>query len=61
MTLLDAYTLCSGVICEELNGEGYKAIPLESEEKMRIGYIKRSDSKLSDIAKKFIKELKKYA
>lgn len=61
MTLLDAYTLCSGVICEELNGEGYKAVPLESEEKMRIGYIKRSDSKLSDIAKKFIKELKKYA
>lgn len=60
MTLLDGYTLCSGVICEELNGEGYTAIPLESDEKMRIGYIKRVDSKLSEIAKKFIKELKKY-
>ncbi len=60
MTLLNAYTLCSGVICEELNGEGYKAIPLQSDEKMRIGYIRRSDIKLSDIAKKFIKEMKKY-
>ncbi len=60
MTLLDGFTLCSGVICEELNGEGYTAIPLQSDEKMRIGYIKRSDIKLSDIAKKFIKEMKKY-
>ena len=60
MTLLNGFTLCSGVICEELNGEGYTAIPLQSEEKMRIGYIKRSDIKLSEIAKKFIKEMKKY-
>jgi len=60
MTLLDAYTLCSGVICEELNGEGYAAVPLDSDEKMTIGYIKRSDVKLSPIAKRFIKEMKKY-
>ena len=60
MILLNAYTLCSGVICEKLNGEGYAAVPLLSEEKMRIGYLKRSDSRLSEIAKSFIKEMKKY-
>ncbi|MBQ7428204.1 MAG: LysR family transcriptional regulator [Butyrivibrio sp.] len=60
MKLLNAYTLCSGVICKELNGEGYMAIPLQSDEKMHIGYIKRSDIKLSPIAKSFIKEMKKY-
>ncbi len=60
MTLLNAYTLCSGVICKKLNGTGYAAVPLESDEKMTIGYIKRSDAKLSDIAKSFIKEMKKY-
>jgi len=60
MTLLNAYTLCSGVICKQLNGTGYAAIPLESDEVMHIGYIKRSDAKLSDIAKIFIKEMKKY-
>lgn len=60
MTLLNAYTLCSGVICRELNGGGYSAIPLASDEKMRIGYIKRYDAKLSAIAKSFIKEMKKY-
>ena len=60
MTLLNAYTLCSGVICEQLNGDGYAAVPLISEEKMRIGYIKRNDTKLSSIAKSFIREMKKY-
>ncbi len=60
MTLLNAYTLCSGVICKQLNGTGYAAIPLESDEIMHIGYIKRNDAKLSDIAKIFIKEMKKY-
>ncbi|MCR4587667.1 MAG: LysR family transcriptional regulator [Lachnospiraceae bacterium] len=60
MTILNGFTLCSGVICEELNGEGYIAIPLDSDERMRIGYVKRADSKLSDIAKKYIKELKHY-
>ncbi len=60
MTLLNAYTLCSGVICKELNGEGYMAVPLLSDEKMHIGYVKRSDIKLSPIAKSFIKEMKKY-
>jgi DNA-binding transcriptional LysR family regulator len=60
MTLLNAYTLCSGVICKELNGEGYAAVPLQSSEKMRIGYIKRSDHKLSNIDRIFIREMKKY-
>ncbi len=26
---LNAYTLCSGIICEELNGSDYMAIPLK--------------------------------
>ena len=60
MTLLNGFTLCSGVICKELNGDGYTSIPLQSEEIMHIGYIKRSDTKLSPIAKQFIKEMKKY-
>ena len=30
---LNAYTLCSGIICEELNGSDYMAIPLKETEK----------------------------
>lgn len=57
---LNAYTLCSGIICEDLNGNDYKAVPLKETEKMRIGYIKRKGEKVSHIGELYIEELKKY-
>ena len=57
---LNAYTLCSGIICEDLNGDDYKAVPLRETEKMRIGYIKRKVAKVSHIGELYIEELKKY-
>ena len=57
---LNAYTLCSGIICEDLNGNDYKAVPLKETEKMRIGYIKRKGAKVSHIGESYIEELKKY-
>ena len=43
MVGLNGYTICSGIICEELNGGDYLAIPLEkdddiADDKMEIGY-----------------------
>lgn len=60
MVGLNGYTLCSGIICEELNGDDYCAVPLKESEKMRIGYIKRKGTKLSEIAALYIEELLKY-
>ena len=57
---LNAYMLCSGIICEDLNGNDYKAVPLKETEKMRIGYIKRKGAKVSHIGELYIEELKKY-
>ena len=57
---LNAYPLCSGIICEDLNGDDYKAVPLRETEKMRIGYIKRKGAKVSHIGELYIEELKKY-
>ena len=57
---LNAYTLCSGINCEDLNGNDYKAVPLKETEKMRIGYIKRKGAKVSHIGELYIEELKKY-
>ena len=57
---LNAYTLCPGIICEDLNGNDYKAVPLKETEKMRIGYIKRKGAKVSHIGELYIEELKKY-
>lgn len=60
MVGLHGYTLCSGIICEELNGDDYKAVPLAESQKMRIGYIKRKGSNISSLGELYIKELQKY-
>ena len=57
---LNAYTLCSGIICEELNGSEYLAVPLAETEKMRIGYVKRKGATISHTGEIYIEELKKY-
>ncbi len=57
---LNGYTLCSGIISEELNGYDYKAVPLATEELMTIGYVSRKNSTLSHIGKKYVVELMKF-
>lgn len=60
MVGLNGYTLCSGIICEKLNGDGYIAIPLATEERMEIGYIKRKNQPPSAIGRKYLELLKAY-
>lgn len=60
MVGLNGYTLCSGIINEELNGDEYIAIPLKETEKMRIGFIRHKGTKISPIGELYISELKKY-
>lgn len=62
---LNGYTLCSGIICEELNGPDYIAVPFEADEdavgsRMEIGYIIKENMMLSQMAKLYIKELGQY-
>lgn len=59
MVAINGYTLCSGIICEELNGSGFKAVLLDSQEKMTIGYITRSGMSLSHLGQLYIEELLK--
>lgn len=65
MVGLNGYTLCSGIICEELNGSDFAAIPFKEDETnrnsvMEIGYIVKNKNMLSDIAQTYISEIKKY-
>lgn len=60
MVGLNGYTLCSGIICSELNGNEYAAIPLNTEETMTIGYVKHKRVPLSSLGERYIKELEKY-
>ena len=63
MVGLSGYTLCSGIISEELNGSDYRAVPYEDEGDnansiMEIGYITRKDSILSETGERYIEALK---
>lgn len=65
MVGLNGYTLCSGIICEELNGDAFLAVPLrdQSEEcnrAMTVGYIKKQNTALSTVGKLYVEELQKY-
>ncbi len=62
---LNGYTLCSGIICEELNGDDYVAVRLSPDSVsessvMEIGYITKKSSLLSSIGRRYINEVKAY-
>lgn len=60
---LNGYTLCSGIICEELNGTDFLAVPFEADSSdgiMEIGCIVRKNTMLSEMGRLYISELKKY-
>ena len=58
MTGMNGYTLCSGIICGDLNGGNYVSIPLDTDEQMTVGYIKRKGMPLSILAKRYVEILK---
>ena len=65
MVGLDGYTLCSGIICSELNGGDYVVVPFEADEEnqnrvMEVGYITKKHSILSEVGEIYIEEVKKY-
>lgn len=65
MVGLNGYTLCSGIICEELNGDDFIAVPFETDKevvgsRMEIGYVVKKNMILSKMATLYIKEIKKY-
>lgn len=57
---LNGYTLCSGIICEDLNGEEYCAVRLDSEEEMTIGYLSRKGVGLSRMGQIYVEEIMQY-
>mgnify|MGYP004520963177 FL=1 len=60
MVGLNGYTLCSGIICEGLNGNDYRAVKLDSDEDMTIGYIRRKDVEISPLGRKYLEEISRY-
>ena len=62
---LNGFTLCSGIISEEINGSDYIAVPFAPDDEhpgctMHIGYITKKNLRLSRVGKMYIEELEKY-
>lgn len=62
---LYGFTLCSGIICQELNGDDYIAVPFKPDEddvddNMSIGYIIKKNQILSRMGSLYIEEIKHY-
>lgn len=64
MKALNAYTLCSGIISEEINGDDYVAVPYADEanpnSNMHIGYITRKNNSLSKMGQQYVSGLQNY-
>ena len=64
MVGLNGYTLCSGIICEELNGNQFAAVPFRDDEEnrnstMEIGYVVRKNTFLSRMGEIYVQALKR--
>lgn len=62
---LNGYTLCSGIICEELNGSDYAAVPFEADDlnpnsAMEIGYLVKKSSVLSEMGALYVEKIRDY-
>ncbi len=55
---LNGYTISSGVLGEDINSGSIIAVPLKTDERMLVGWIENSRSKLSKAAAEYITTLK---
>ncbi len=58
---LNGYTICSGIINEELNGKNIVAVPLDVDDYMEIGYITHGREGVGRFGMLYIEILKRFA
>ncbi len=56
---LNGYTICTGILNNNLNGDNIISVPLRTNERMNVGWIKNEKSTLSSFAVSYITELKR--
>ncbi|NLK73394.1 MAG: LysR family transcriptional regulator [Clostridiales bacterium] len=56
---LNGYTICSGILSSDLNGDNIISVPLITDERMQIGWIANEKVRLSSMANEYISKLKK--
>ncbi|NLL03999.1 MAG: LysR family transcriptional regulator [Clostridiales bacterium] len=56
---LNGYTICTGVLNRDLNGDNIVSVPLVTDEKINVGWIMNDKAQLSKFAVSYIEELQK--
>lgn len=56
---LNGYTVTSGILVGISDGSALTTIPLETDVKLHLGYVKRAGVDLDDVAAKFVAQLQK--
>lgn len=57
---LDGYTISSGILSADLNGENIVSVPLESDERMEVGLLRLAGRPLSPVAARYVEHLREY-
>ncbi len=55
---VNGYTISSGVLNSDLNGDDIASVPLETDETMQLGYLTNDRARLSPMATRYLKELR---
>ncbi|WP_418558119.1 LysR family transcriptional regulator [Hominenteromicrobium sp.] len=56
---LNGYTICTGVLNSDLNGENIVSVPLVTDERINVGWIMNDKAQLGTFAVSYIEELKR--
>lgn len=57
---LDGYTISSGILSADLNGEDIVSVPLESDERMEVGLLRLAGRPLSPVDERYVEHLREY-
>lgn len=57
---LDGYTISSGILSADLNGEDIVSVPLESDERMEVCLLRLAGRPLSPVAARYVEHLREY-
>ena len=57
---LDGYTISSGILSADLNGEDIVSVPLESDARMEVGLLRLAGRPLSPVAARYVEHLREY-
>ena len=57
---LDGYTISSGILSSDLNGDNIVAVPLVSDEEMEVGLLSLAGRPLSEVAQRYVEHLRSY-